>query len=303
MNAAVRFRFVFISSYQCSSVVKPFLCRAASYNTTDAATPAFKDSTSALIGIEIRASAACSTSRGNPAPSFPIKIATGSRKSASALDPPHASSRRMRTRGHNLNPSHAQLRKQHRNRHPAQNREAQRRSRRRAQRLRRPRISAPARSHQPLSRQKPPPNANRPHIPRILHRSHHHHQRRIAAQTLHPPQPPRATHRQIAIPAAEKAPPLPAASPSPPPTRTIYRSSAARATAGSPLRSRSPLAKSVPAPRSPASLTSSASASQPRPQRVLHQLRPFHANRLRPQPAPSRAAPRETSSATYSRGW
>src|SRR4029077_7483184 len=59
-----------------------FLWRAASNSTTDAATPAFKDSTASLIGIEIVASAACSTSGGRPAPSLPINIAAGSRKSA-----------------------------------------------------------------------------------------------------------------------------------------------------------------------------------------------------------------------------
>ena len=52
-------------------------CRAASYNTIDAATPAFNDSSASLIGIERMASAECSTSPGNPDPSLPINIAAG----------------------------------------------------------------------------------------------------------------------------------------------------------------------------------------------------------------------------------
>ena len=57
----------------------------------EAAIPAFSDSTAADVGIEICASAAPSTSWAKPAPSFPIKIATGSRKSGAGRPPVSAS--------------------------------------------------------------------------------------------------------------------------------------------------------------------------------------------------------------------
>src|SRR5438270_11537340 len=53
-----------------------FLCRAASYKITDAATPAFSDSTFDECGMVITSSSCASTSRGNPAPSFPMTSAT-----------------------------------------------------------------------------------------------------------------------------------------------------------------------------------------------------------------------------------
>ncbi len=199
----------------------------------------------------------------------------------------------MRTSGHNLNLSHSQLRQQHRNRHPAQNREPQTRSRRRPQSLRRPRISAPARRHHPSRPKRLRRPHNRPHIPRILHRSHHHHQRRIPAQTRHQlAAAPRNTssnchagcRNSAATPCGVSVPATDANNLS---VVRITRERGIPATlslAARKIRSSSDA--------SPASLTSSASASQSRPQRILHQLRPLHANRLalrRPRPAQSRA--------------
>src|SRR5271155_2778406 len=54
-------------------------CRAASYKMTEAATPAFKDSTPATIGTAICASAECRISGASPAPSLPMNIAQAAR--------------------------------------------------------------------------------------------------------------------------------------------------------------------------------------------------------------------------------
>ncbi len=67
---------IFVSLCLCGD--KPhFLCLATSYNTILAATPAFSDSTCAACGMATTSSISLMRSRGNPAPSLPIKIASG----------------------------------------------------------------------------------------------------------------------------------------------------------------------------------------------------------------------------------
>src|SRR5262249_33674992 len=58
------------------------LCLAVSYSTMLAATPAFSDSTLGECGMATISSIRAITSRDNPAPSFPIKLAIGPVKSA-----------------------------------------------------------------------------------------------------------------------------------------------------------------------------------------------------------------------------
>ena len=237
-----------------------------------------------------------------PHPSFPIKIATASRKSASAPanSPPQPQTRELAATI--LTPATRNCASNTGIAIPRNNGNAQSRPRRRSQSPSATRDQHSRAWSPPPSRQTPPPNAqSSPHFPDPAPQPS---QPQAAPQreTLHHPQPPRATHPQIATNGCRNKAATPCGVSVPATAQTIYPSSATRATAESPPRSRQPHAKSAPA-RAPRLAHQQRLGLEPRPQRILHQLRPLHRQRISPSAAPSRAAPREISSATYSRGW
>src|ERR1700689_5485920 len=200
--------------------------------------------------------------------------------------------RRMRTSGHNLNPSHAQLRQQHRNRHTAQHGKPQPRSRRRAQRLRRPRVRTPAsRHHSGRAKSLRRPH-NRPNISRILHRRQHHHQRRVSAQRSISRSRP--AHHIIERPRRLQEKRRHS-------LRRLGASHRGKQFVRSPHhpRTRNPRLTPTRRAQNPFQVRRLARFAhqqrlrlQSRTQRVLHQLRPFHTNPIalrRPRPAQSRA--------------
>ena len=160
-------------------------CRAASKSTIDAAIPAFSDSTDERIGIEIVASAECNTSWGRPAPSLPINIAAGSRRSDRAATA-RAMAKPVQTpgaaaRGHDFHTRHFQLREQHRNRNSAKQRQSKCRTGRRTQSFRRPGIGRAARRDRPGGSKRFGGAHDRPDISGVLHARHDDHECGVTA--------------------------------------------------------------------------------------------------------------------------